>query len=129
VKAILVVIGYLLVAVCWPRFSRQGFSYQDFLWTSEWMMREYPSDGFLFRRGHVDGALMWQRLRFGFPFGSTTIDYRLDDQVIQGRVETGAIAGNLVILAPFAAGLYCLLRARAAKHRQGACCKSTGQNP
>ena len=117
-KASLVAIGYLLVAVFWPRFTQQGLSYQHFLWTSEWMKREYPTDGFLFRRGQVDGALMWERVRLGFPLGSTTIDYRPGDNVVQGRVETHAIFVNLVFLAPFAAGLYFFLRAIGAERRQ-----------
>ena len=86
------------VALLFPRFEKQGYSYQEFLWTSEWMKREYPSYGFLFKSGHVEGALMWNRTRLGFPFGAATIDTRLSDGVVQGRVETGAMLLNLLVV-------------------------------
>jgi hypothetical protein len=61
------------------------------------MKREYPSPGFLFRVGSVEDALMWNRVRLGFPFGATTIDSRLSDWVVQGRVEVHAMGLNLIL--------------------------------
>lgn len=87
----------LLLATVFPRFQKQGISYQRYLWTSEWMKETYPSYGFLFKIGEVEGALVWDRLRLGFPLGAITIDSRLTDKVVQGRVETGAIIFNSLI--------------------------------
>jgi len=62
------------------------------------MKREYPSYGFLFKSGHIEGALMWNRTRLGFPLGATTIDARISDGVVQGRVETGVMLLNLLVV-------------------------------
>ncbi|MES2598903.1 MAG: hypothetical protein V4662_26460 [Verrucomicrobiota bacterium] len=109
---------YLSVAVFWPSWTKQGLSYQDFLWTSEWMKKEYPNEGFLFRRGQVKGTHMWERLNLGLPTGATTIDYLPSHKVIQGRVEVRPMIFNMIFFAPFALGLYCLLRALAASRQQ-----------
>lgn len=77
---------------------RHDNHYQHFLWTSEWMKNEYPSPGFIFQFGKIEGALMWHRTRLGFPLGAVTIDSRMKDHVIQGRVETRAILFNLAVL-------------------------------
>lgn len=87
-----------LLAVGFPRFEEQGKSYQKHLWTSAGMKAEYPSSGFLFRIGSIEGARMWNRVRLGFPFGAPTIDSRLSDGVVQGRVELIPLATNLLLL-------------------------------
>jgi hypothetical protein len=97
-KPYLIVVLAFLAAIGFPRFSQQGYSYQHFLWTSEWMKTEYPSSGFRFEVGHASGALMWNRTRLGFPLGATTIDSRLSDRVFQARVETSALLLNVLIL-------------------------------
>jgi ABC-type phosphate transport system permease subunit len=105
-KPRMILIVAFLLAVGFPRFEQQGLSYQRFLWSSEWMKREYPSPGFLFRIGSVEDALMWNRVRLGFPFGATTIDCRLSDWVIQGRVELHALGMNLILLGIPAVALF-----------------------
>ena len=62
------------------------------------MKRTYPSPGFLFRFGEVEGALVWNRIRLGLPLGAITIDSRLGDGVVQGRVETTAVLLNVVVV-------------------------------
>lgn len=99
-KARYILLIGLTVALFFPRFEQQGLSYQESLWTSEWMKERYPSSGFLFRVGEVDEARMWNRLRLGFPLGAVTIDSRFSDQVIQGRVETGAVLFNVCVIGP-----------------------------
>jgi hypothetical protein len=97
-KPYLILLLAISVAIGFPRFSQQGYSYQNFLWTSEWMKAEYPSSGFRFEFGRIDDALMWNRVRLGFPLGATTIDSRFSDHVLQGRVETTALLFNVLIL-------------------------------
>jgi hypothetical protein len=98
-KPYLIIVLAIVVAVAFPRFSQQGLSHQEFLWTSEWMKTEYPTPGFRIEIGHTSGALMWNRARLGFPLGATTIDSRISDGVIQGRVETSALLFNVLLLA------------------------------
>ena len=109
-KPRLILIAAALLALGFPRLEQQGISYQRFLWTSEWMKREYPSPGFLFRIGSVEDALMWNRVRLGFPFGATTIDSRISDGVIQGRVEIYAMGMNLILLGGPAVALFSFIK-------------------
>jgi len=62
------------------------------------MKKEYPTPGFIFQFGKIEGAFLWHRTRLGFPLGAITIDSRMKDHVIQGRVETRAILFNLAVL-------------------------------
>jgi hypothetical protein len=105
-RAKYIVLLTVALAIFFPRIEKQGYSYQEFLWTSSWMKDQCPSQGFIFRYGEVDGALMWRRVRLGFPLGATTIDSRVSDSVIQGRIETSAILLNLIIVGlPVGSGL------------------------
>lgn len=109
-KPRVILMAATLLALGFPRFEEQGNSYQEFLWTSEGMKHEYPSAGFLFRIGSVEGALMWNRVRLGIPFGATTIDSRLSDGVIQGRVEVHAMGMNLILLGGPAVALFSFIK-------------------
>ena len=88
----------ILIFILFPKFSIYRNAYQDSLWTYDNFTKSKETNDIILKTDDkLNDIKKWNRIRFGFPTSSITIDYQSENGIIQSRIEPNFFIINLLL--------------------------------